>query len=327
MQAGGYDPWHPPRVDPADEYAVQTRTVLKDPTIAAVYGPAFIAIETALARLVPHASFAAAVWTHRALSLTAACLVTMLLRGPRIALWGLNPLVMISFAVAGHNDALMLLFVAAALRARSAWLAGGAIGIAATIKLPAAGVLFFVSDRPRKIAAALGIAALMFLAFPHALAQTPFVTQSEFQGNSPAGAFLRVLSEHHVRFASIVAPAIASAIVAFITFFRGWSVSRRNAAGACAFALLATSVYIQSWYFTWPLFCAAWVSRKLRFLIVAASGLAWMLDFGITTTLPLHLPSFGFWIPLVAIALVLFVVPLPPVRSWFSSQDAMSGHL
>ena len=303
--ATGANPWRPPRVLGDDPVARIARPIVHDPPIRSPYGPAFVGLESMLVRVVPDTSFATWVAIHRALALAAACAISALLRGPRAAFWGLNPLVMLSFAVAGHNDALMLFCIAAAMRARSAVVAGIALGVAATIKLPALASLGVVRRSWPVLGGAVLAAVVVYARFPDALSLSAFVTQVGQDANSPAHALERLFAVRHLPFARPL--ALAAVVVAIVLLApRVRRPSRRNVAPALALVLLAIAPYVQSWYFTWPLLGAAWSSRGLRIVILVASGLAWILDFGTISTVPLHASTATFWIAIAASVLFAY---------------------
>ena len=308
-QATGVDPWHPPRLRPSDRDATSIKTILHDPPVPSVYGPAFVGFESVLYRLAPNAPFATWIWIHRALMLLAAALVTCLIRGPRIAYWGLNPLVMLEFTVAGHNDALMLALVAVAMRARMPLLAGMVAGAAAMVKLPALAVAVFMRRPLLGVAGAVLVVLALLMAYPRALTVRAVAMQSHLRGNSPVAALEKLLARGHVPHADLIAAALILAAVALIVRASRHGWSRRNGPAAASLVLLALTPYLQSWYLTWPLMCAPWLSRKLRILVLTASGLAWMQDLGTISTVPLHLSTAVFWLPLVGLTLWLYVRP------------------
>lgn len=308
-QATGVNPWHPPPLRASDPDATWIATMLHNPPVPSVYGPAFVGFESALYRLAPSAPFATWVWMHRALMLLAAALVTGLVRGPRIAYWGLNPLIMLEFAVAGHNDALMLAFVALAMRVRIPLLAGMLAGVAGMVKLPALVVAVFLRKPVLSAVGAAFIVAALVLAYPHALTSRALAMQTHLRGNSPVAALEKLLIHAHVPHADLIAAALILAAIALVMHWSGHRWSRRNGPAAASLALLAVTPYLQSWYLTWPLMCAPWISRKLRLLVLTAGALAWLQDLGTISKLPLHVSTAGFWLPLIALTLWLYVVP------------------
>lgn len=316
IQATGGDPWGLPFRAQSPEtvaafYADATASRSSVPPMPSSYGPAFVGFEAALSRLEPSASFAAWVYVHRALSLAAAVAISCLIRGPRIAYWGLNPLVIVEFAIAGHNDALMLLLVALAMRVRSSLGAGLLVGIAGMVKIPALATAAFIR-RPLLTIAGAGCAVLVLIAaFPRALTATAFAGQAQIRANSLAVGLASLLSRLRCPHADVVSPLLILAAIVLAVRLSGRRWSRRNGPAAASLALLAITPYLQSWYLTWPLFCAPWISRKLRILVVAAAALGWLFDIETISLTPPHFVALAFWLPLLALGLWLYIKPLP----------------
>jgi hypothetical protein len=107
------------------------------------YGAAFILFERTLLALVPHTATQALVLVHRFVAAFAAIGVTLLIRGPRVALWAINPFVLFEFPLNGHNDVLMLFLIAASMRIRQSLLSGFMVGLAGMVKVVALGALAF----------------------------------------------------------------------------------------------------------------------------------------------------------------------------------------
>jgi hypothetical protein len=312
-QATGIDPWNPPPLTGTAPDAALLNAIFSTNPLPSVYGPMFVGLESALYWLAPHGSLSTWALIHRALMLPMAVIVTILVRGPRIAYWALNPLVMFEFAICGHNDALMLAFVAVAMRLPWKWAKGIAIGCAGMIKFPALLVALFW--RRWQTLVGLGGTLIVFrLLYPGAFSLRPLLSQSTYSVGSPRGMIEKMLGPVHLLHSDIIALVAVVLLTILVLFFCSAGISRRNAAAAGCMALFAVSPVLHSWYLTWPLMCTAWISPKLRMLILAASLLAWTLELGTISPIALHLSSVAFWGPIVALTAYLYLPRLRRAR-------------
>ena len=189
---------------------------------------------------------------------------------------GWNPLLAISFAGGGHNDAWMIVLMLAslALVARRRDVAGGGLWIlACAVKAPALAILPLQLLRARRglligvVLAAVPVAALATAAF----------------GTAWTTSFLR-LERHTSRYAlparleQLAVPAAAAhmagyAALAVGAFWLGREALRgrpRLALGAVL--LLLTSPWILPWYATWPVGLAAVADDGVAEILALALG-------------------------------------------------------
>jgi alpha-1,6-mannosyltransferase len=270
------------------------------------YGPLFTLLSYALVPL----GVAGMIWAFKAIAVLASLATTYLiwrcapLRGrPRLAaaaFFGLNPVVLVFVVGGAHNDALLMLIVAAgvalALRQRTA--AGAAtsalaIGLKASAGLMTPFLVLAARERVRALAAAVAtIAALI------AVALLGF--------GSHAADFLDALrgQQQLVATHSVPAeisswlglgapdPALRTAFVAAFAVAAAYSLWRTwrgadwlTAGGWATFALLISTAWLLPWYGVWLLLPAALsTDRRLR---IAALALTVYL---VATRLPLAGP-------------------------------------
>lgn len=231
-----------------------------------VYGPAFTVASAAVADVAKRSVELASLLFRisAALAGIAASVLAAIIahrKAYAAAFVGWNPVVAISFAGGGHNDAWMLVLMLAALALvacrRDA--AGGALWIlAAAIKAPALAILLLQLLRSRRglwIGAAL--AAMAVAAFATEAFGTAWMTaiwqlnQQEARYGLPA------------RLEQLAIPEVVARVLAYVALVGGglW-LGRQALRGRARLALgasllLLTSPWVLPWYSTWPVALAA----------------------------------------------------------------------
>jgi hypothetical protein len=265
------------------------------------YGPLFTALSYVLAPL----TIATSALTYKALATVASLLTVGLLwhaaklRGVNqvraIALFGLNPLIVVYGVGGGHNDLLMLVLLVAAIVAALHFrdrASGGLIVVASAIKLTGALLLPFVmahdwaTKRGRRRFDALagaGIAtvavgALSFAMFgtgPLHLPATLQHIQNEGDWHSIPGFITTRLGLGGVGRVTGIGLAVIFVIV-FVTLLR--RVARNeldwiHAAGWATVALLLTTSSLLPWYVAWLVpFAALATDRRLFKTAIVLTG-------------------------------------------------------
>jgi len=270
------------------------------------YGPLFTLASMALVPL----GIAGALWTLKALAAIAGLVTVALVwriaralgREPRtaVALYGLNPLVVI-FAVAGaHNETLFGLALAAAalcvLTARERP-AGAALGAAAAIKASAALAIPFAligSRRPRRLALALACALAAALAAGvgvfglHLLSAGAWLTQQQqVAGHSLPSQVSKLLGLGMLALGVRVAFLAAFVLALAAALRHTWrGAPWLDGYGWAALALLGATAWILPWYGIWPLLPAA-VSASRRLRVAALGACAYLVAIEILVAKPL----------------------------------------
>jgi hypothetical protein len=278
------DPYRvPPARFPADPATVKVAPGWRDTT--SVYGPAFTALSVGVDRFTQNPETVALVFrTVAALAaigatLLAACIARR--KAFAAAFVGWNPLLAVSFAGGGHNDALMLVLLLGALAlgarrregsAGSLWILAAAVKAPALLLLPLqlarGGRRFWIGCAAA--GAAGGIAAT--LAF----------------GSSWLTAFGR-LGRNESRFAiparleELGVPDRAAHLLAVIVLVAGglWLFLQarrerpRLALGACL--LVLTTPWLLPWYSSWPVALAAVEEDDRTAQVLALSIAAYLL--------------------------------------------------
>jgi alpha-1,6-mannosyltransferase len=258
---------------------------------SSVYGPLFTVLSYGLASFSP----AFALWSLKVLAAAASLGIVALLwrlaqrldRSPveAVAIFGLNPALVVWTVGGAHNDLLMLLLVVGgiALVLAGRELAGGAaVALAAGIKASAGLALPFVvlgaQRRWRALAGALaGIAVLVaiaYTAFPdHAVGMIGVLhRESRFVSkDSLPNQVALLVGLHRVNpTVRLIFELIFVAAIAFL-LVRAWR--RRDWVGTCGWAFLAlvsTSTWFLIWYAVWPLPFAALARRRWMLAAVVA---------------------------------------------------------
>jgi alpha-1,6-mannosyltransferase len=270
------------------------------------YGPLF----TLFSYIFVPLGVAGAIWAFKVVAVLASLATTLLIwrcaprRGrPRLAaaaFFGLNPVVLVFVVGGAHNDALLMLGVAAAvalaLRARPA--AGAAtsalaIGLKASAGLLTPFLVLGSGDRLRSLAAsAATIAALVVVALvgfgSHAAdllgtlrGQQQLVATHSVPAELSSWLGLGPL-DPTLRSAFVAAFGVAAAYA----LWRAWrGADWLTAGGWATFALLVSTAWLLPWYGVWLLVPAALsADRRLR---IAALGFSLYL---VATRLPLAAP-------------------------------------
>jgi hypothetical protein len=314
IDRGGHDPWRPYHATVVDDATRVAVHAWGNPVGAAPYGPLFILGERALLAVVPHDATRTLILVHRYVALLAAVGITLLVRGPRVAFWGLHPLVLFVFPVSGHNDALMLVLVALSLRVRSAFLAGIAIGAAGMVKIVGLGSLLF---RPSKTIvvtfAGAGAAIAGFLALqPHAATLAPVIRVTEhrhFGGGSPAYLIEKVFDALHFaepRYAALLV-LLWLTLLCLYRVRKPWS--RRDASLYAALIVVALSPFVFANYVCWVLFPALWASRAIRGVALTFSGAAWLYYLPEMPADRPHGVTVALWLPVAFACAYYFIAP------------------
>jgi hypothetical protein len=231
-----------------------------------VYGPAFTVASSGVAHVTGRSAELSALF-FRAIAACAALAATVFAailarrKAYAAAFFGWNPLVALSFAGGGHNDAwmIMLLLAALALVARKRDVGGGTLWVlAAAVKAPALPILLPTLLRSRRrvwigaAAAALVTVTLSTAAF--------------------GAAWLTSVWQLHVREAHAGLPArleqvgvgeVTAHTLAYVVLVLGaaWiarrALRKQPTAALGASLLVVTSTWVLPWYSTWPLALAA----------------------------------------------------------------------
>jgi hypothetical protein len=280
----GIDPYiHGPAAAPHDPAFVHTSWRYS----VSAYGPLFTVATYPLAGL----SLAAALWSFKALaaigSLVCAGLVWVIARrcgrepASAVAVYGLNPLLLVWTVGGAHNDILMLALLLAGiwlvLTAREALgglavVAGAAVKATAGVALPF--LLLGARRRGRLLAGVCGAAAAIYALgafaipgspfdFIHALARQGELSTYHSVPRTVAGLFGLSSVTAGVRTAAQVA-AVVALVVIVARVWRGadWIAG----CGWGMFVLAVTATHFLPWYAVWPLAFAA-VARGKRLLL------------------------------------------------------------
>jgi alpha-1,6-mannosyltransferase len=270
-------------------------------TVTTPYGPLFSLVTYALVPL----GIAAGLWVLKLIAaLTSIATVALVWRIARrlghdpvraVAIYGLNPLVVV-FAVGGaHNDTLFALFLAAG----ALWLITGrerraavSVIVATALKVSAALMLPFVllaAERRRAALAAAVVAALVATAISFAVfgshltgmvhALTAEQNQVAKHGVPAEISTLLGLGRRRangvrlaegIRIAFVVAFIVALALALWRTWRGSWWL---DCYAWATLALLACSAWLLPWYGMWALLPASVSgSRRLQGVTLAASG-------------------------------------------------------
>jgi Glycosyltransferase family 87 len=267
------------RDDPATQAVAQG---WRDTT--SVYGPGFTATSIVVDRAA--ASKESVAFVFRALAAVAAIGATVLAawiarrKSFAAAFVGWNPLLAISFAGGGHNDALMvaLMLAAIALGLRRREVASGSMWIlAGAVKAPAVFLLALQLVRsPRRLRLASGVAAVVASVVATFAFGTSWVVSLFHIGSNESRYALPV------RLEQIGVPDGAAHLAAAAVLVAGsaWLVRQaargrpRLALGACL--LVLTSPWLLPWYATWPVALAA-VEEDAAAQVLALVVVAYLL--------------------------------------------------
>jgi hypothetical protein len=281
----GENPWQPTRVTTNDEVTRVAMESWPNPFPPTPYGPLFILGERALLGVVPHTATYTIIVAQRCVGALAAVGVTLLVRGPRIAFWGLHPLALFEFTLGAHNDVVMLLLIAASMRIRQSFFSGIALGLAPMVKIVALGALLFRSKKgliPSLLGVVVAIVALLAIE-PKAATLAPLLHlagNARMEGGSPTYLIQKPLESMHLPHPRLAAQIIVISALAVFLYRTRRRWSRRDAPLYGVMILLATLPFLTSNYVSWMLLPTLWASRPLRGVALALTGAAWLLSLG-----------------------------------------------
>ena len=193
VQVAGHNPYaHAPNSDELIDLRDDTWQLINHPDYPAIYPPIAQAQFAALALVHPSTHLVKALhvaWDVLVVAVLGSCLRNRGLPPHGAIVYGLCPLVISAFAVEGHVDSLMLLFLALAVHSmgrKRIVLAGAMLGAAVAAKTTAiVFVPWLVIRHPRAAGAAIGVVVACYL--PYAAAGTGlfesilrFTRESEF---------------------------------------------------------------------------------------------------------------------------------------------------
>jgi hypothetical protein len=276
MAMHGANPWNPVTVTIWNATTAQGVRPWGNPPVASVYGPAFIAVEAAVVATFHSATTYELLLVQRIISLSAALGITALLRGRQRAIWALHPLVLFETAFGAHNDVLMLLPLALAMRLHNSLGAGVALACGTCVKIVGVAT---TALRPRSLLAVAVTLGIVF-AFGHSslgIAQLKH-HQELTPLNSPV-MLLRAVFDHtlHLRFGTVLAKGIvwvaASAAILSLVIRR-----RRSNMAAIALLVVGAIPIIYPWYFLWPLCAATIAQRRFAESVAGIAAASFLLD-------------------------------------------------
>ena len=229
-----------------------------------------------------------------------------------LAIYALCPMVLASFAHAGHNDTLMILgilgFVAAGRKRSWGW-AGFALGLAVLAKTTPA-ILFALLLRRSRRAIGVGLATIACGYLLYVDAGTDlFKVLKQFP--SQDGPFNNIFDELRIGFRKLGGPAlllsdrnlIAIALLAGLTAYRVWRPRDllQDAKWLLVIVVLMLPI-IHFWYLTWPLALIT-LRPKGHWSWVILTGtmvMYWYADWAWQSGLRWQLPAWAvciIWIP------------------------------
>ena len=230
-----------------------------------------------LATAAASSSIFAAKWLHTLWDiLTVAVLGAVLGRSGhrphRAIVYGLCPLVLTAFAIEGHIDSLMLLFLALMMWAAVAKrfsLAGAALGLALATKIVAVVLLpWFALKRPKACLIAVVVAAACYL--PYAAAgRELFVSVTRFGG----GEFFSLLGTFGVTsYESSLDRIVVGVILSGVLVIAAWRTSDLTRYASRSFsALILLMPIVHYWYVGWVLVFGG-MRLRIRWLAFALAA-------------------------------------------------------
>jgi hypothetical protein len=276
-----------------------------------VYGPLFTMIASGVSNAV--GSIAGEIVAFRLIAASASlgtiALVAWLARRAfpsrrafAVAALGLNPVVLFQSVGSGHNDLLVAFGIVAALALRSSRRglpATGALALATLVKITAAVPLALLvvaavarrprHERARALAAHLGVAAGLALAFSAPFLQTkdPTLGMAELAGHegwlAPSRLFRRVLDAVSGDTLGLVARVVFPAILVVTLFAIGRWLLRRGVAltwvnegaawGWGLLCLMLLGPVLLPWYVTWAL-PLAWLLPRVPRTVLLGTGVS-----------------------------------------------------
>lgn len=248
---------------------------INHPTYPAIYGP--VAEAEFLATAAVSSSNFAAKYLHVLWDLLTVAVLGAILRlsghrQHRAIVYGLCPLVLTAFAIEGHVDSLMLLFLALMIWAAGAKrfsLAGAALGLALATKIVAVVLLpWFALKRPKACLIAIVVAAACYLPYAGA-GRELFASLTRFGG----GEFFSLLGTFGViSYESNLHRIAVGVILAGVLLLAAWRTRDLSRYAPRAFgALIVLMPIVHYWYVGWVLVFGGmrWRIRWLAFALAA----------------------------------------------------------
>ena len=275
----------PPAAFPTDPATEATARYWRRST--SVYGPVFTGFSTGVAAVAGSSRETAAylfrVTAALAVVLTAILVAVLARRKARAAaLVGWNPLFAVHFAGGGHNDALMVLGMVAALACvrRSRDGAGGAVWVVAAAVKSAALVLLplaLIRARARFWAGAVAAAAALTL-FASLVFHDAWWSNFSGLGRREAGFSIASRIAQLGIGETAATWLLRAVLLAGVVWLVGQAVRGHVRIGLAAGLLLATSTWILPWYALWPVGLAAAEDDGLAQLVGVALSAYLMAD-------------------------------------------------
>ncbi len=275
IQLAGFNPYVHAPDDPALAYLRDdTWKNINHPDYPAIYPPVAEVEFFAAAALHPsiHAIKALHVlWDAMVVGILGLCLRRLGHRPHLAVLYGLCPLVLSAFAVQGHIDSLMLLFVALCVWAvieNKTNVAGVALGLAIATKLiPIIFLPWFVFHRPRAAMVAVGVVVASYI--PYLSAGTDlFSSLARFGGGNEFFSLLGTLGI--TNFETDAERVLVVAVLGAVVLLMGALIPRvHHFIASSTGALLMLMPVVHYWYFAWVLLVvpltirARWIAASL----------------------------------------------------------------
>ena len=261
----GGNPWKPGSLVAFDEVGRSFITAWSQNPPACRYGPAFVFLEAGIIKAIGPMAMPALVLTQRILSLAAAACITLVVRGPNVRYWALNPFVSYFYVTEAHNDVVFLLLVCIAARIRQPIVAGLLVGLGASVKIVAFAALAFEKRKSlwlKASGAAVGVAA-MFALFPEALDTGGLTAQIGAAINSPFSLLQGALLTDRV--ARPIANEISIGLVTAALILSALSVrwTRRDRLTLVTLLVVFALPAFWPWYLGWALVASLTSSTRV----------------------------------------------------------------
>ena len=306
VQLAGFNPYVNPPNDPQlAPLRDRDWENINHPGYTAIYGPV-AQMEFALA-----AAVIPSIYTIKVLHIVWDCLIVMVLgsclqrQGHRphgAMVYGLCPLILSAFAIEGHVDSLMVLFLALTLWASIAGrmnVAGVMLGLAIGTKMIPLVLLPWLMLRHRW-AAGLSLLVLAVCHLPYADAGLGLFTSLARFGSG--GSFFSLLGTFQVtQFETAMAHVMVAATLIVMVLVLAW---RRRGFGACAEATLGLTLVmmpiVHYWYLSWVLVFLPF-GLRLRWIVAAFTMVVYFEAYHLEKTTGVWLmppwAPFVVWIP------------------------------
>lgn len=276
VQLEGFNPYvYAPTAPQLEAMRDESWAKINHPNYPAIYGP--VAEAEFLATAAVSSSLFAAKYLHALWDLLAVAVLAAILRRSgyrphRAIVYGLCPLVLTAFAIEGHIDSLMLLFVTLMIWAAVAnrfSLAGAALGMALATKIVAVVLLpWFAFKRPRACLIALVVAAACYL--PYAAAgRELFASLTRFSG----GEFFSLLGALGMTsYESNLDRLVVGVILAGVLLIAAWRTTELTRYAPRSFgALILLMPIVHYWYVSWVLVLGG-MRLRIRWLAFALAA-------------------------------------------------------